>query len=149
MCEIYERFREEEAVTGYKVAVQYDGKYYSPATGIEYKVGPVEIPIESSYRSEMSVSYFTNVADPASASHISDYKGFTAIFEDYHEAIGLCVRIRRTQNTFNALRSFNESKHILVLKMTLSNDLHYGKYCLQRVLLGKHIDAMMKTAEER
>ena len=40
-------FKEELKVTqktGFKVSIKMNGKYYSPATGIEYKPGMVTIP---------------------------------------------------------------------------------------------------------
>jgi hypothetical protein len=42
MCSINGRYFKSETVEGYKVALKVKNHYYSPVTGIEYKMGPVK-----------------------------------------------------------------------------------------------------------
>lgn len=41
MCYVYKSTRKKGPVTGLKLAIKKDDKYYSIYTGVEYKVGPV------------------------------------------------------------------------------------------------------------
>jgi hypothetical protein len=132
MCVIEERVR-FKTVKGYKVAVKHNGKYYSPATGIQYKVGPVKIPTRKGKR---ATSYFNEILKPTSDSHISRYAGFTAIFTDLFDASRLRVNMQEH------FEDDELSNSIIVLEMILSDGLHHGRYRHGRVYLGKHIDAL-------
>jgi hypothetical protein len=132
MC-VIEGDLEVPVVSGYKVAVvsKTTGKFYSPATGIEYKVGPVETP---NTLGVMAVSiFFHNVLNPAEPANNPSYEGFTAVFEDVLAAEWLHEDMK--------LNSISRNK-IVILKMTLSQNLKHGTYSHSKVFLGKHIDSL-------
>lgn len=82
MCNIIRLIPEEERkkVTGYKVAVKLDGKYYSPSTGIEYKVG--KVPIVNNREDFHKVSIYTSLRCPVMTVGLHDdrHRGLTQIY---------------------------------------------------------------------
>ena len=56
MCNLEKKSKKRQ-VTGYKIAVKRNGKYYSPATGVEYRPGPVsQVPKIFSYKDSKNES---------------------------------------------------------------------------------------------
>ena len=71
MCKIKCRFARTTEFTGYKVVIKRNGKYYSPATGIEYKPGPVPIFDENTERDISVISVFNDL-----------FKNFNAVVKE-------------------------------------------------------------------
>lgn len=129
MCDLIYKCDEEE-VTGYKVAVKIDDKYFSPATGLEYKVGP--IPLQFKYQKH--VADFVNVLDENNECYNTNMTGRTCVFRDLESA-------KHKQNKWY---SFYE---LIILKMTISNDLLSGYYSTSEVYGGKNIVSMEELNE--
>lgn len=84
MCYIKKKIENKTQFTGYKVAAKDNetGKYYSIATGIEYKIGPIEVPKNQN----KLMSSWKNILDPDCSFYISQYRGLTAIFDELNDA---------------------------------------------------------------
>ena len=123
MCKIKEKADLKE-FTGYKVALKVDGKYYSPATGIEYKLGPVTVATEKG--KYIDCCFEDNLLNPESRIFNNAMHGNTALFEDKQGALRL-------------MSVMNRDFLIVILKMTLSDLTYYGEYLGYRVILGKNI----------
>lgn len=127
MCNITGNYS-KKSFTGYKVVCEMDGKYYSPATGIEYKKGPVEIPVVQ----QRLCNWFSDtLLLPDGYGYKPDMKGYTAVFVNQYNA--MC--------TWKELAFWYDSPYKLkVVKMTISHKLQYGTYGHDNVILGKRID---------
>lgn len=87
MCDIRGKL-DGKIVLGYKVAILIDGKYHSPSTGIEYKVGEIEIPNWDDLRFD---GIFLRAPAPFRTSLYDErHKGCTQIFKSYEGAEELC-----------------------------------------------------------
>ena len=100
MCQIKEKIKDKRVVTGYKVAVKIDGKYYSPATGVEYlENAPVpELPFceGAAYKRACSIDHFRKdifyIGSPVHILLMSN-KRLTAIFINIKSALRLRLGI--------------------------------------------------------
>ena len=109
------------------MAREVDGRYYSPATGIEYTVGSVPVPRE---RGQESLGLYVNVLDPAEACFNPNMIGRTAGFIHPWDA----------QKEITHLKSYVFNVKFMILKMILSEDLMRGNYGDAPVVAGEHID---------
>jgi len=136
MCHLKERYK-RKTVTGWKVAIHENGKLLSPATLIEYKVGPVT---SREYSKELEVKrfgeycqyfYFGLLDQRDSCAFSTKMTGRTAVFTEKINAVSFFkVLEKRT----------NEDKKLVLIRVTLSGDLLKGKYDWSEVVAGKHID---------
>jgi hypothetical protein len=140
MCKILRSVQSNiKTVTGYKfVVVDKHGHYYSPYTGLRYKKGNVpivKIPLQHSlaYR-----GVIWDVLDTYYQFYNKDYKGLTGIIINKGEAI-------KELHHFEYI--FPNDKFAL-LEMTLSGNLHMGKYCNMYTYVGNHIDSFKKIKDE-
>ena len=133
MCNLTDKIK-DKTFTVYKVAREVDGRYYSPATGIEYTVGPVPVPKKQGSLSVQSgqrgLFFFKNVLDPAEAYFNPNMIGRTAGFIHPWDA----------QKEITHLKSYVFNVKFVILKMILSEDLMRGHYGGDPVVAGKHID---------
>ena len=100
MCNITKRLNKTTRKSGYKVALLIDGKYYSPATGVEYKVGKVpKCPEYNDAKMNMlndMCNYFAvdNIHMREHPAHNRLFNGMTAVFPQargaYHLLISIC-----------------------------------------------------------
>jgi hypothetical protein len=107
MCTFKEEVTDKTQFTGYKIAAKRDGKYYSIATGIEYKIGLVEVPKSQ----KKIITDWGNILNPYNQFYLSNYIGMTAVFEDLCEAK-------------TALKSLHSNEllsgyELVILKMTI------------------------------
>jgi hypothetical protein len=121
MCTIISKSK-RKSFTGYKVALKINGKYYSPATGVEYVVGDVPIPerIIEEYRDDC----FVNVINPSSYCHRPGYMGHTAVF------------IRVVDKIMVSRRS-----NAVLLKMKISGNMLNCEFREEDTIAGTHIDS--------
>lgn len=126
MCKLVEDFKDLNilAYTGYKVAIRIDGKYYSPVTGIEYKIGPVEIP----EKIEMLCYDFVDVLRKDYPAYQENMVGRTCVLTDYDSALKFSKEI-----------IVHNEGSVVILKMCVSKDLMVGYYCNCLVVGGKEI----------
>ena len=122
MCIILEKLSQK-----YKVAIKIYGKYYSPATGIEYKYGDVEITTTKHHKMD---NYFVDVMDETELCHNKELTGFTSVFIDKETAI----RFRDYSMSWTTC-----PHHRVIVKMKIISDLHHGFYSGNDVILGKKI----------
>jgi len=125
MCTIISKSK-RKSFTGYKVALKIDGKYYSPATGVEYVVGDVPIPdcINEEYRDD----WFDDVLNPEEYSHKVEYKGHTAVFKK--KIITEVV---------------SDLSIAALLKMKISGDMLNCEYANLKVIAGSRIDSFKEV----
>ncbi len=131
MCNLKTRYRKQKQFVGYKVAVHVDGKFYSPATGIEYKIGKVEIP------NEINMKYATgafedNLLCPRRPYFNTNMIGRTAAFEYIGDARGL----------FNDILPMDMTDDLKIIQITLSRSLMKGNYDGENVVAGKYIESI-------
>ena len=127
MCKLAENFKELDIseYVGYKVAIKIDNKYYSPVTGIEYKVGPVEIPETS----KPLCSGFVDVLNKNSIAYEESMIGRTCVLTDYNSA---------TKFKYNT-ECFKYPGNLVILRFGVCKDLMIGFYNNCLVVGGKEI----------
>lgn len=123
----------KKSVSGYKVAIYNNGKFYSPVTGIEYSIGNIPIPKRYGKYSIRDLIHIVNVLDKKECAHDSKYKGLTAVFKNKKDAIRLC-------DTWERNSGYKYS--ISVIKLKLSGKLYEGKYGHDQVYLGSTIESI-------
>lgn len=117
MCKLTDKIS-MNIVSGYKVAYKIYGKYYSPATGIEYKTGLVTIPEK---QERFGIDYFVGgILNPEYYVYEYNMVGRTCVFIDYKSALELLGILR------NYSRNTNIS--VCILHMSISNDIMVGNY---------------------
>ena len=131
-----------KSFTGYKIVMDVDGKYESPATRIQYKKGYIS-PITSTSVPNRH-PYFMDVLNPVeSYAYDSDYRKYTAIFKEYkHAACVLDCMANRynwahmvsTERVMNAL-----NYPLKIVKMTITTKLKSGTYVRFPIIAGKRI----------
>ncbi|MFW6246763.1 MAG: hypothetical protein ACOC22_01110 [bacterium] len=132
MCNLFFKMKEKE-FTGYKIVVKKEnGRYYSPAIGIEYTEG-MTMPCIN--RKNALFGFFkNNFKSPmeilTGTTYRSDMQGRTSVFVHKDEAHLFYYYIVRHDNSDN---------HIIV-KMTISEDLMDGEYHNFEVVAGRRIE---------
>jgi hypothetical protein len=133
MCTFRGKITDKEVVTGYKMAVvdNKTGLYYSPATGIPYKVG--KVPVATTYgNNELREKLgFTDILNKKNPCFKKEYAGKTAVYKELHNALNF---------KYN-LESFIEDSgySLVILEMELSGDLYNGDYQWSSVYIGSEI----------
>jgi|WetSurMetagenome_2_1015567.scaffolds.fasta_scaffold154645_5 hypothetical protein len=117
MCKLTTPYTKSDTFTGYKLVLKINNKLYSPATGIEYKIGKVPKPRKAI--EETKDPYFADVLDKNDCCYIAKYKGFTSLFCNEMDC-----------HTFtNAMKGRNKaSEYFTIVKMTITNTLFNGNY---------------------
>ena len=123
MCTLRRRLTVDEVI-GYKVVVLYNGKYVSPATGIEYKKDWTEVPVVKRRRRAFVVNRGGFNPGIIYRGH-SLFQGFmigrTAVFLRQSDAEKLCRAVRMHKTGAEKLTW-------CVVSMRLSSDLMEGTY---------------------
>ena len=110
MCEILNRTR-KKVFTGFKVAHKIGNRYYSPVTGVEYKVGPVT-PTTKIIRSKTSGHWSSHILDKDDSFFCKEMYGKTSVFKSLEDLA----------NIIHVL-----SKKEVILKMTISGGIWKAK----------------------
>lgn len=133
MCDLKNKIEEKE-VTGYKVVIEIDGKYYSPCTGVEYEVGLVKIPkVQKNYVSNV---VFSGLLEENHFAYSKNMIGRTCVFSRI-------IYAQKLQQYFLK----NENGKFKIIKMTLKNDLMSGTYGGYTVYGGRYIVSMEELGE--
>ena len=131
MCNLTTKIKNCQSVTGYKIVYKENGKYFSPATGIEYKEN-IDLPWPNNIKNK--IKYYFGFDDVLNANELSHHKnlyGKTAVFINLSDAMIFA----------NIWQTAQEKMHLQIVKMTLSNDLYNGIYGFNsKVYIGSHID---------
>lgn len=130
MCNLISEL-EEKIVTVYKVAAKKDNKYYSPALGIEYKIGKVEIP---TVQNRLCKAFTDNILDTHSGAYNTTMIGRTAGFKYLKDA-----KIKKSSWEYYGV---TPSYVLVILKIQLSQELLLGNYIGDTVYAGKEIVSM-------
>ena len=113
---------------GYKIVIKEHGKFYSPIMGIEYKEGPVEIPLVQKNSVE-TVSSDILIDRSERGCFEENMVGRTCIFLDKEVAL-------------DQLKSWKDycDKKLVLVRIAVSGDLMVGNYgSYQHVIGGKNI----------
>jgi len=132
MCEFIKEIKDKTQFTGYKVACKRRGKYYSPATGIEYKPGKIKIPLCTGKNKLCDT--FREVLCESTGCYKEHYKGLTAVF------VNLCDA--KTRQAYWR-RSMKSGYEMVILKMTIQKtkdkNCYVGDYQSALVYIGSRI----------
>lgn len=130
MCTILGKLARTQ-FTGWKaVVVKRNGKAYSPTTGIEYKVGDLEVDPDKFH---VLSGWFAPVFKPSHHAYNQDYLGRTSVFttreqaEQFAQDIGFKYMMTK------------QSYRVRVAKITLYKELCYGNFELRETVSGKAI----------
>jgi hypothetical protein len=134
MCNIIAKSLKQNII-GYKVALKINNKFYSPVTGIEYKIGNVEIPTKYGENNIKDDLYMNDVLNPNDFAHDPAYAGKTAIFEVEQDGL-------YKLDEWKGRLSQKLSNKLQLIRMALSGDLYTGDYGLSSVYLGTAIDSI-------
>ena len=158
MCKLLGKYIDSEEYVGYKVATECDGRYFSPATGVEYKVGPVpkltnetERNTEAIYGFNPSFKDFMTLHSRRFFSSI--FNGKTAVIKKESDAKKLFADVKLGLEPHSAVKLYLESHspyNIVLLKMKISGDLYEGETSLScddaEVIAGNTIVSFEKVA---
>lgn len=151
MCEITGKSKLKSA-TGYKVVIEEDNKIYSSSTGIEYKIGPVEIATKYGKHSLVPIlNEWSDILDKKNNFYNKKYIGNTAVFINKNDAEYLINAIDKQLDKFNDSLEFpGYICNLKIVKMTLSKNIKCGVYYddnsyPRQVYLGKNIDNIEMT----
>jgi hypothetical protein len=139
MCEFRKENSNEGPVTGSKVAIEKNGKFYSPITGIEYIAdAPVEGVINQRPESRYADLGYNNVLSPWCTAYDGNYHGLTAAFETVKAAKFLlkCMNMDK--------RARNKRFKLSIIKIELSKEVYNGYYMQEPVYLGTFINSIAK-----
>jgi hypothetical protein len=127
MCDLLERYN-KPTFTGYKAALKINGKFRSPATYIEYKVGPVP---KYQNLQRFTSSYFINI-HPHSFFNPT-FNGYTGVFTSRYDAVSLLLSI------YEKDRDNYQYDNFVLLKMKLGGILYNGWYVSGPIIAGTEI----------
>ena len=106
MCKILNRTR-KKVFTGLKVAHKIGNRYYSPATGVEYKVGPVT-PATKIIRSKTSSHWSSQILNKDGNFFCKEMYGKTSVFKSLEDLTSIIHVLLQTE---------------VILKMTISGGI--------------------------
>lgn len=144
MCKIKTRFRKAESVTGYKIAFEKYGKFYSIYTGIEYKVGSVK-DVDHNYKSNIE-----SLENKYGSDKFYFWKNVWNTYDNFYEP--------KMKNKTGVILSLSDAydfiydnKHIteyVILEMTISGGLYNAKFDDSKTVIGNHIDSITKLSKQ-
>jgi hypothetical protein len=140
MCTFNKELENINSVTGYKcVIVDKYNHYYSPVTGMRYKIGKIGKIKGYGAHSEKSTLAFCDILNPNSHCYNPLYKGRTAIFKNYDDA----------KSYLKYLNWYNKSHRIkfAIIEMELSGNLYIGEYYDSVIFAGSEIKSIKKVKE--
>ena len=131
MCILSTEYTGQEQFTGYKIAVKRGNSYYSPATGMKYKIGKVpKIRITRPAGNGWIFGHGEELKD--NMNFKENFYGKTGIFRSERDVI------RKHRNWHN------RSRPHVILKMTIKGNLFNGRYDHNNIIAG---DTIVKFKE--
>jgi len=116
MCKILNRTR-KKVFTGLKVAHKIGNRYYSPATGVEYKVGPVT-PTTKIIRSKTSGHWWSSqILDKDGSFFCKEMYGKTSVFKSLEDLTSIIHVLLQSE---------------VILKMTISGGIWKAEMVIGR-----------------
>jgi len=119
MCDIDNKTSKKTAV-GYKAVIKIKGKYFSPSTGLEYKIG-MKLP---------NMKVRKRNFDGDWANPLDDWYFYKPLMQG---KTGVFRTITDCKNSF----THNQPYHIL--KMTLGGEIYNGSYSRKPIYIGSEI----------
>ena len=114
MCELGEDYKGKTA-TGYKIAAEKDGRYYSIFTNVEYKPGELEIiPHEAKVLSYGVNTYFAYLLH------------HSAKFKPYYKYTSVFRRLKDARKSLLNVDLLFPDYTLVLLKMTIHKELKHG-----------------------
>lgn len=148
MCDITHKITDKstirKGIVGYKIAIERNGKFYSPATLIEYKSGLVEQPKSTVVPEEsLSLDFNCDFLNPT-----SKYAGYRQLYKD----LGLTMVFEKTSDAETQLshrRRWNSNKiPLCIVKMHVRRNLHEAFYGALFGYVGSYIVSVKKLDDE-
>jgi hypothetical protein len=140
MCTFDKKNLNDKVVVGYKLAIKDKyNHYYSPVTGMRYKVGKVKAATEYGKHNVRKDLLFNNILNKSAEGYNPNYSGMTSVFESYQNAIifkEYCLQDIHNCN-MSAL-----NKNLVILQMELSGDLYNGTYGPWCIFAGSEIKSI-------
>jgi len=108
--------------TGYKYVIIKNDKIYSPATGIEYKIGKVPILNDWKHFNFVITPWCSHhkYLDKSSIVHVPNYNGNTSVFES----------LKKCKKEGKEELRYETEGDIQYIKMTISGNLKEAKHTL-------------------
>lgn len=132
MCYLSENLKEKKVI-GYKVALKKDDKYFSPAMGFEYTVGPVPI-VEKQIA--LTGNFSTRILEEP-ITFETNMVGRTALF----------ATIASARKFANTMLDYTPGKYIVcIITMKLEGGLMGGVYGSADVVAGRSILEIKEVA---
>lgn len=129
MCKIIDRCEDQSPFIGFKVVVKYEGKYYSPFTGISYHQ-----PIPT--KSIKSVTSETDFIFGLVPSKI-EYTRYFWYESKMIGKTGVIVDAQKAQDVFRELsRDFD---NLVIVKAIVEEDLHHALFDYSPTVVGNKI----------
>lgn len=124
MCKLTKEYTEAKTFTGYKYALETeDGKFISPATGIEYKPGPVEIAKGgNSHNPAGSFVDEDTMLKPKGKAYSKDMIGRTGLFKEDSAVLQIIEDLKWC--TGRVKIGFKQ----VILKLVIEKELMSGTY---------------------
>jgi hypothetical protein len=146
MCEFKDQITDKKVVVGYKLAVKDKyNHYYSPITGVRYKVGKVPAATKYGTHNLRRELKFNDILDKTDPSNKSEYKGMTAVFKYRHAVDSFKWHCLDGVNQHDVIEL---SKKLVVLEMELSGEIYDGNYYMlfnRPVYIGSEIKSIKKV----
>ena len=141
MCEILDAYTEKSEYSGYKIAIKIDGNYYSPWSGMKYEIGKIpELHLYDKQKKFVKTAIKNQFNDilPDGFFYNRDMQCRTGVIKSLNDALDYRKNL---EFALNAEYVSTESKNyqIIILNMTISNDLHYSTFGNINTITGNKI----------
>ncbi len=147
MCDVTHKITDKstirKGIVGYKVAIERDGKFYSPATLVEYKPGLVEQPKSTVVPKEaLSLDFNAHFLNPTDV-----YGGYRQLYKD----LGLTMVFEKASDANIQLsyrkRWDNSKVPLCVIRMHIRRNLHKAIYGMLFGYVGSYIVSIEKLTK--
>jgi len=143
MCNITKKISKHQAI-GYKVVIYKNGRFYSPHTGMEYKVGK----IKQLNKARKNKLFPSDITDVDCRGHEPRMVGLTGIIMSMRKAMNLVNEFQ-----FVSFMENNESTknlpRLVVVQMKLKDIRYQASFCKAVTLLGSEITEITMLKEYR
>ena len=130
----------KKSIVGYKFVIEKNRKYYSPATGIQYKGGKIPVVTKIKKRAIKFDLFNPNLLIPYTHLYKPAMRGFTAAFKDKTLAVEMA---RYFMDAASVYSKFEKLKYNpVVVKVKLYGTFKKGEYMSDPVVLADHMDVV-------
>jgi hypothetical protein len=129
MCTLTDNINNIYTVRGYKIVLKIEDKYFSPTTGIEYKVGQVTIP---TYQNNIIGDISSEILDKRSIAYNEHMVGRTCVLLDHEDA-------KNILEYWKGSCKIEYLDNLIIVSMAIGDELMFGGYGVKNVVGGKYI----------